>query len=626
MRLPIRLRNFLTIMIIILLFPIVVFANATYKDIKVKLAAQNSPSLPSVGSYENFIKLLEKSEKIKPFYKLTFTTDERALKTAAADYSNTNVQVDGVDESDIVKTDGEYIYQVNNERLLIVKAYPAEEMQVVSQIKYDLGAFYPNDLYVYKNNLVVIGRKYVNIRKEGSPVEGGKIIKNVIRPIVITKPVTKVLVYDISNKKNIKIKRTIEVDGDYLTSRMINSKFYMITNKYLYDYRANQDIKPMYKDSVYRAGRENEIDFKDIKYFPGYVEPNYILLSSFDILKDDKADIQTYLGSGQNVYASLNNIYVAVSEYSYQNNNTIIYKFNIKDGVRYTNSAKIQGMLLNQFSMDEYDGYFRVATTSFSNVIGGDTSNNLYILDENMNLVGKLEGLAEGENIKSARFLKDKVYLVTYKNIDPLFVIDASNPKEPKVLGYLKIPGFSTYLHPYDENHIIGFGVNTKDVEITGYDGKPFTTTIESGLKLSLFDITDFENPKEQDTIIIGGRGSYSELLYNHKALLFSKEKNIFAFPVTIFETANLDKPFDYGKFSFQGVYIFGVDVEKGLNLKGKITHITKFGDDKYIGFDYNEAIHRMIYINDVIYTISDKYIKASDINTFEEINKIELK
>ncbi|KRQ86762.1 Beta propeller domain protein [Caloramator mitchellensis] len=650
-RLPGNLKtSLLALIIIIFMTPIMAYGkfasnigNTIKTSIKVAENVSTEKNLPVVGSYDNFKKLLEKSESIRPFYRTAFATAEKSAAAAspANDYSNTNVQVQGVDESDIIKTDGEYIYQVINDRLVIVKAYPASDMKVVNTIKYDTNAFYPNDIYVNGNNLIVIGRKYVNINK-AEQESNAAVMKKVINPVILTKPVTKVIVYDTTDKSNIKIKRTIEVDGDYLTSRMINSKFYMITNKYVYDYRIMTDIKPSFKDSAFKAGKENVVDFKDIRYFPGYVEPNYMIISSFDILKPEKADIQTYLGSGQNVYVTNENIYVAVSEYETPktegasrliaptyNVNTILYKFNIAYGVKYAANGKVPGSILNQFSMDEYNGYFRIATTKGFAWGEGDNiaKNNLYILDADLNITGKIEDLAPGETIKSARFMGEKIYIVTFKNVDPLFVIDAKNAKEPKILGFLKIPGFSTYLHPYDETHIIGFGVDTKDVSTKDWNGNDSTITIQNGLKMSMFDVSDFENPKEMFSEYIGNRGSYSELLYNHKALLFSKEKNIFAFPVTVYEAKDRENPFDYGYFTYQGAYIYGIDLEKGFVLNGKITHLSdedykKAGD---FGFDYNKSVQRIIYIDNVLYTISNGIIKANDIETMQELNSINL-
>ena len=217
----------------------------------------------------------------------------------------------------------------------------------------------------------------------------------------------------------------------------------------------------------------------------------------------------------------------------------------------------------------------------------------------------------------------DRAYMVTFRKVDPLFVIDMSVPEEPKSLGKLKIPGYSDYLHPYKDNYLIGFGKDTIVEEYEMWDGSIEQTAYENGLKMSLFDISDFENPKEIDSIKIGDRGSYSELSYNHKALLFDEEKNIIAFPATITESKGTysDGLPKYGETVFSGALIYGLDLDEGFYEKGRITHSVNENNKYY----YGNNIDRILYIDDTLYTTSDSMIKANDINTFEELNKVEL-
>jgi len=240
-----------------------------------------------------------------------------------------------------------------------------------------------------------------------------------------------------------------------------------------------------------------------------------------------------------------------------------------------------------------------------------------------MNVVGSVEDIAPGEQIYSVRFMGDRAYMVTFKLTDPLFVIDLKNPKEPRVLGALKIPGYSDYLHPYDENHIIGFGKDTVEVK-----GQAFYM----GIKIAMFDVSDVSNPVLKFSEIIGDRGTESELLRNHKALLFSKEKGIMAFPVTVMEVKSGNK-FDrngipnYGEFTFQGAYVYSVDLEKGFALKGRITHLNnedmlKSGMNWYSS---DRNINRIIYIGDNLYTLSNKILMANKLENMKQINRIEI-
>jgi uncharacterized secreted protein with C-terminal beta-propeller domain len=197
--------------------------------------------------------------------------------------------------------------------------------------------------------------------------------------------------------------------------------------------------------------------------------------------------------------------------------------------------------------------------------------------------------------------MQEKAYVVTFKEVDPLFVFDLSNPNDPKVLGELKIPGFSSYLHPYDENHLIGFGQDTK-IEKDQFG----TRVVTNGVKISLFDVTDPTNPKEKHTEIIGGQATHSPLNYDHKALLFNKEKDIFAFPIVIYQE---NDKHDY-RFKFEGALVYGIDPEKGFTLHKKITHQKE--NTPYE--DWENTIQRVVYINDHLYGVSPKQITATQI------------
>ncbi|HNX92972.1 MAG TPA: beta-propeller domain-containing protein, partial [Syntrophomonas sp.] len=236
---------------------------------------------------------------------------------------------------------------------------------------------------------------------------------------------------------------------------------------------------------------------------------------------------------------------------------------------------------------------------------------------------GKIENIAPGERIYSTRFMGDRAYMVTFKQVDPFFVLDLSDPTQPKILGKLKIPGYSDYLHPYDENHIIGFGKET--VEASGFNGE--STAFYQGLKIAIFDVTDVSQPVEMSKVVIGDRGTDSELLRNHKALLFSRDKNLLALPVTVMTTDQQNTKMnsgnipEYGGFAFQGAYIYNIDLQNGLQYKGRITHLN---DEDYVkaGNYWNEAeksISRILYIGDTLYTLSPAMIKSNQLDSLQE-------
>ena len=277
--------------------------------------------------------------------------------------------------------------------------------------------------------------------------------------------------------------------------------------------------------------------------------------------------------------------------------------------------------------MDEADDHFRIATTRGS-VWDSEvpSTNNLYILDQSLNTVGSLEDMAPGETIYSTRFIGDRGYMVTFKKIDPLFVFDLSNPESPQILGQLKIPGYSTYLHPYDETHILGFGKDAEDGSEEEIAVRDLDFAWYQGMKVALFDITDVTNPEQLFSVGIGDRGTESELLYDHKALLFSAAKNLLAFPVSVAEVPEGSSADTYGDTVFQGAYIYNLNLEDGFTLKGTVTHYEDTESQSYWDYyDYTREIQRIIYIGDTLYTISDGFIKALDLETLEERASLEL-
>lgn len=638
---------FLLLCSICLVFVLAFVIEKGVNNVYVPSYSTTESELPRVETFENLLALLKENQSHRTGF-ITFdgaflesTADDMAFATNSSTdkgesaYSETNVQVSGVDEADIIKTDGEYIYQLTNTELIITKVYPAEDMHIVDRIVFNEYTqsntnLNPIELYVDDNNIVVIASKY-GVRyafDEKEETETEKMISN--------KNLVMALIY---NKSTHELKRKIEIEGDYVSSRKIGSAVYLVSNKYMY-YKKDcneEDIMPILYDTC--AGQEYRyVDVADMCYFPNFKTSACLLITGFNTENNKEANISSYLGAGNEIYASKDNLYVTqnvyenvsilretankiLGNYNGREETTNIYKFAIDNGtVNYIGMGNVPGRLLNQFSMDENGEYFRIATT-FGNTWDNTSENNLYVLDRDMQVVGKLEGLAKGERIYSTRFMGDKCYIVTYKNVDPLFVIDLSDNENPLVLGELKIPGYSDYLHPYGENYLFGFGKETIVKQYKDWEGNVQETAYEVGLKMALFDISDFENPKEVHSIKIGDRGSYSELSYNHKALLFDEEKNIIAFPASITQSKGVDSKGvpNYGETIFEGALVYGLDLENGFDLKSKITHKD---NEKY---DYNKNVQRILYIEDRLYTISNSVIKANDINTFDEIGKIEM-
>lgn len=545
------------------------------------------------------------------------------------DYSETNIQVEGVDEGDVIKNDGQYIYRINNRKLDLIKAWPVESMSLEARIMFDNSDFYPTDAYINGNRLAILGsaprKPYIDQ------------CSNVVR----------ILIYDISNKKNPVLIKDAEVEGYMLSSRRIGDYIYIITNRQLL-YRILEKVG---EEGALPAWQINDgkgfrtPDYSEIGYIPDASASNYIITASINMMDNTKdIKLSAFLGSGQNVYMSAENLYISVPVTYYENKpelrrdasgpptftimpiwhstRTRIYRLPVSKGVIGEPVAgEVQGIIINQFSMDEYSGYFRIGTTD---TVWNNGGNNLYVLNMDMKLVGSMEGLAKGEKIYSTRFMGKKAYMVTFRTVDPLFVFDLSVPEKPQMTGYLKIPGYSDYLHPYDESHLIGFGKDALEVS-----GQPYFL----GMKLSLFDVSNPAEPAELFKQIIGDRGTDSSLLYNHKALLFSREKKLLAFPVSLYTVRPENiKPGTnvppQGDFKVQGLCVFDMDLEKGFVYKGIITHYYMTSEMPADGYSIPKPerdIIRSVYIGDVLYTLSDEIISANRISDLKELHVLRL-
>lgn len=585
------------------------------EDKYVKLATEDNIKLPTVDSYEKLVELLDKNREEVIYYTERETKVESVMDTATnssneeKNYSETNTQVKGVDEADIVKTDGKNIYYVvkeyNGYGIAIINVNTNEK---VNKIEYDNNEIYPSEIFLYKDKLIVIGNRYQNNKTVIEETETtSKRYLELTDVAYIGNSMTTIVVYDVSDVLNIKEIRKVEIEGNYISSRMIEENIYVISSKDLYQYYygslREDELQSRYLDTAISDDLICK-DYKDIYYFPESEESNYLNIASFNVNNLEDANVKTFLGAGSDVYCSENNLYITKTNWNYKmiedsTAETSIYKISL-NGTKLVLEVetKIPGMIINQFSLDEYNGNLRIAVTKYNNNSSEDTSNNLYILDSKLSVIGSIENMAEGEEIYSVRFMGNKGYIVTFKQVDPLFVIDLSNPINPSVVGELKIPGYSSYLHPYDENHIIGIGYNTTETS--------YGSTVNDGVKLSMFDVSDPTNPIEMFNTVIGDKHTNTSATYDHKAVMFSKEKNIIAIPIVQYNR----------KYESKAV-IYNIDFENGFNQLGEI-------EEESDNITYRR-IERIIYVGSNYYTFSNKWVNVSDMKTFETIKNIEL-
>lgn len=522
-------------------------------------------------------------------------TPKTGGEEAVERYSETNVQVTGIDEPDIVKTDGENVYYSTYQDTKIIDAFPAENMSLTNELSQS------GDLLVTEDKIIVLSREDVKA----------------------------------FNKEALSKEWEHDFNGSLVTARLMNNKIYLVTKTTVNQYspcpihpiggvtvrcaQIYRPAQPMQVDSTYHVISVDEdgtiIDSKSfvgksgktVVYMSGNnvyvtyetqktVMTDFILeettdlfpatvinrvreISGYDISDYSKQnEIQSELNS---YYSTLSEddretletrVYDRLQEYLEENKRRIIrtgvVRVSVDQGALSVDATtEVPGSLLNQFAMSEYDEHLRLATT-----VGlRDTENDVYVLgSQDLNLAGKVEGLGVDERIYSARFIGDKAYLVTFKTIDPFYVLDLSNPSQPEVKGELKIPGYSSYLHPLGDNKILGVGREDTDV------------------KISVFDVSNAENPVEEHKFVLDEY--WSEVLNNHHAFMLDSEHEIFFIP------------------GGRGAYFF--DYSSGLELEKTIS--------------VNNA-RRALYINDVVYVVSYDAITAVSETSWEVINELEV-
>lgn len=561
------------------------------------------------------------------------STESSSSSSNTKDYSTTNIQVENVDEADIVKTDGDYIYSISEDNVIITDAKDPKQPKVVATIQSEDDDI-PEDIILYKDKLVVISTK-------GNQTQ---------RYYYNNRMNTVVKIYNITSREKPMLTKSYEMYEPYYTSRCIDNVLYVISSGNLR--KEDDKIVVGYNED----NMEKEMSIDKIKYLKDVKTTKQTLISTVD-LNNETADIKldSYLMNISNAYVSENAIYLLNQKYNndskipikllfgfkgvfgledyYEMDSesgyyTEIYKFDIKENVEYKAKTKVKGKTINQYSLDEKDNHLRIA-------LYDNDGSRIAIFDEDLKQIGISDNVAKGEKMYSSRFIGDKVYFVTYKTIDPLFVMDLSNETKPKVLGKLKIPGYSTYLHPYDENHIIGIGMETKEIINRNSNGKVISTTAKVvGMKMALFDVSNVNSPVQISSVVIGDSRTTSAILTNPKALLFSKEKSLIAIPVNnysqdfeVTSSNNYETMINnYTKYSkpynAEGYFVYNINVQDGFKLKGVITH-EKTNATYYYS---NSKLLRGLYIDNNLYTVSETMIKVNELDSLKAVGELKLK
>src|SRR5713101_5024637 len=553
----------------------------------------------------------------------TGATSTFSVSTSATpSHSQTNAQVAGVDELDTVKNDGTYIYTVTNNTVTIILAYPVTDAKLLAHVSVN-GSL--QGIFVDGNKLVVVSQQYQQypLPYTGT-LQSGMGASVAVYPIFFNYPQTTSLsIFDISNHSNPVLTTTLVVNGTLAGARLIGDYAYLVATQPVY---CNGPIllpenvvdgRPMMMGiaSVYHS------DIADVAH-------SFTTVVGINVTQADPTPAAKIflIGTSSNIYVSTHQIYLTQPIWS-QVEQTAVHRITIDGGsISYQATGTVSGHVLNQFSMDEFNGNFRIATTgyNFNQVAstGGVTSTyvqqtNVYVLDSGLHIIGKLEGLSPGEAFYAARFMGDRAYLVTFQRMDPLFVIGLQDPHQPKVLGQLNIPGVSDYLQPYDETHLIGFGKSSENVTWEN-------AALFQGLKLSLFDVTDPSHPIDTSDYFVGDRGSDSSALTDHKSVLFDQSLNLLVIPLSIaLNQTTATCTWCYNPPVWQGAYVFNVSVSNGIVLRGNVTQIPTGQLPTWNNSGF--FVTRALYIGSALYTISNNMVKVNSLSDLTELNSVSL-
>jgi inhibitor of cysteine peptidase len=565
-------------------------------------------------------------------------TDDGAGAPGTGDYSQTNIQESGVDESDVVKTDGAYLYVASDDGVQVVDI--SGDMAAVASVGVDGQV---DALFLYGDKLVVL---YGSYRSGGDPwaeiavpMAGQRFGMPYWIPVESRQGVA---IFDISDPPTPTQLKTFEFDGYLVSSRLIQGKLHLVQQfvpdlpPLAYWYDGN----PEALEETITANRKAIADMSLAQLIPHFREispagdplPESPLVAAEDfycpVSRDGGGTITTVVtfdlddaalpftsagivADAHIVYASPTSLYTATHKYLYGaevSEETTLFRFDLTgEHVRYVGGGVIPGWILNQFSLGEYEGILRVATTSgHAGGWGPTASNQVYCLQlegETLKTIGKLEDLAPGEQIYAVRFMGARGYLVTFVKIDPLFTLDLTDPAAPKVAGELKVPGYSDYIHPYGDDYLITVG---KDALFVEEDDMAWY----QGVQLSIFDVSDFSDPVLLHKEILGDRGTSSEASHNHKAFTFWPTKNLLALPIDLYEHAHLpEDPWEYGQRTFSGLYVYRLSSETGFDLLGRLS--TRDEDAQMAESHWS----RGVFVEEEIYAVTKDAVRSAPVD-----------
>ncbi len=530
-------------------------------------------------------------------------------------YTGTNVQVAGVDEPDTVKTDGLHIFVASVAAVTIINAYPPTSAAIASTLSY------PNEqvlgIEIAPNRLAVINQRNTNATY------------------------IDLLLYDTTHLSSPKLMENASIAGNYVSARLSDGYLYAIIQQPSFQYGPYGNLTGV-MPVVTENTASRTLAPSSVFYTDNWAQISYYtMVVSLSMTTGQERTISILTGESSTIYVSTSNIYVVydivpmmaadgipgdvytggmISSDMVSGQNTSIFRAAYSNGVVVVQAAgEVPGTILNQFSLDEYNGYFRVATSRFATINNvATTSDDVYVLNENLSLVSSIKNIAPGENIYAVRFVGDQGYVVTFQQVDPLFVISFMNMTHPVIESALKMNGYSDYLQPLPGGYLLGIGKDTVPASDGNY-------SYYLGLKMSLFKVYSNGSTTQISKYVLGDRGTESPALTDHLAFTYDPTKNITVIPVLLAQVSGNQSTGPngyplYGDPVYQGAYVFRVN-STGIVLLGRVTQYQNYADSPVNNLD----IYRTIIIGNYLYTISQGEVMVSSLADFSTVATISL-
>ncbi|MBP7935507.1 MAG: beta-propeller domain-containing protein [Phycisphaerae bacterium] len=559
---------------------------------------------------------------------------------ATTSHSSTNIQEEGVDESDVVKCDEETIYWLRGDTIHVCRAYPATQLAELATVKLDSTG---ESLYLRGHQLIALSSRWsygyyrygwgVFAAEAEAPTPGGTSStdsSSLVGGSWNDGGQVTVSIIDVSDPAHPTTTATAKFEGQLASSRMIDNHLYLVvtTTPRLPDNPVPLTLEGMTLDEwlpdyeITISGGATQIG--DMISWQGAFRPevgdgyNITTVATLDVDNPTGGFASTAItADAGTIYASTAALYVTDTQYDWymggSRTDTIVHKLAFtQTGTDYIASGMVPGRPLNQYSLGEYDGHLRIATNQDEwSIDGAGLKNGIYVMKETgttLDIVGRIDDIAVGEQIYAARFIGPRGFLVTFKRIDPLFTVDLSNPTNPRIVGELKVPGYSDHLQLLDQNHILAIG---KDAQDTG------SFAWVQGVQLSMFDVSNLANPQLMFKEIIGGRGTHSEANNNPKAFIYYEPDEsgpgYLTFPIDLYSTGTTGP--EWGTHQFTGILVYRVDPQTGFSRLGSISTLPEGKSPNGCNWYYYGAT-RGLFIGENVYAVSDLGVKAAGLSS----------